>query len=443
MLRRITPYGAAVILAIATHGASAQVPGSDTLRLSAEEVTARAIAKSPTLVRERLEVERARAERLSAGGFFPELPELEYQQTTDAPYAAEGEGTRELGISQEIELGGQYFLRRDAAELGVAAAELQVSAVEIEVRADAREAFVRLAAAEGRARLNDSLTAFARRLDTAAARLLAAEEISELDRNAIHIERGRSEISRMNAETHLALARNEVAVLAGVEPGTVVVTTAKQRSVEDMLASVAEVERRLVAGDSSVLMQRADMQALERVRERAEIERRLASRAIIPNVRLGLFVESETRPVAETAVTEGDPLLATSRYLGFNVGIKVPLPIPGLYDYGQGDIAIADAEMSIAVADQRVLATRIRGDVAAASLRLRSAIAAIATYSREIGPYIIRNLELLERGYRAGELSALEVITQQQQFAGAGEDLIEAELELNEAYANFERALGR
>lgn len=443
VVRRTAQYGCVISLAFAAQCVDAQVPGTDTLRLSAEELTARAVAASPALARERLEVERARAERLNAGGFFPELPELEYRLTSDAPYANEGESTRELGISQEIELGGQYFLRREAAGLEVAAAELRLTAAEIEVRAGAREALARLAAAEARLGLLDSMNAFARRLDTAAARLLAAGEISELDRNAIHIERGRGEITRMNAEAELALARNKVAVLTGVETGTIIVTAPRQRSVDEILAHVTDVEQRLIAGDSSLLMQRPDMLALERVSERASIERRLASRAVIPNVRLGVFVESETRPVAGVAAAEGESALGTDRFLGFNVGLRIPLPIPGLYNYGQGEIAIADAEMSIAVADQRVLATRIRNDVAAASARLRSAVSAIATFSREIGPYIIRNLELLERGYRAGELSAIELITQQQQFAGAGEALIEAELELDEAYADFERAVGR
>ena len=91
----------------------------------------------------------------------------------------------------------------------------------------------------------------------------------------------------------------------------------------------------------------------------------------------------------------------------------------------------------------RVLATRIRADVARAAARLRPAAEALALYRREIAPLITRNLELLERGYRAGELGATELIPQQQQFAGAAEALIQAELEFNEAYAEFERALGR
>jgi cobalt-zinc-cadmium efflux system outer membrane protein len=432
---------------------AAQVPGEDTLRISIDDAAARAVAVSPELARERLEIDRARAERLERGAFFPELPELDYRQTTDAPFAGEGEGGWELGLTQEIELGGQSFLRRQAGDLGVVAAELRVRSAELSVRAEAREAFARLAAAEVRLRLVDSLTVFARRLDTVAGRLLAAEEISELERNAVRIERGRRDVERLRAEAEVAAARTELGALIAVPPRMTITTLPTSPVAERVRAALVQIERveaAIASGDSMFIVARPDWQALERLRERASLERTIASRRGIPNVAVGVGLESEASAshahqvaaAGESAVTGASP---TERDLlfAFNLGIRLPLPIPGLYDIGQGEVAIAESEYAIAVAEQRVLEYRIRTEVARAAARLRPAAQALDLYAREIAPLIGRNLELLERGYRAGELSATEVIAQQQQFASAGEALIEAELEFNEAYAQFERALGR
>jgi cobalt-zinc-cadmium efflux system outer membrane protein len=441
ILRYASPSAVILIVATALH---AQVPGADTLRLTVDEAVSRATTVSPELARERVEVERARAERISAGAFFPELPELEYRQATDAPFANEGEGMWELGVAQEIELGGQSMLRSEAADLAIAGSELRVRAAEVALRADVRASFARVAAAEARVRLFDSLAAFAHRLDAAAVRLLAAEEISELERNAIRIERGRTDLELLAATGELDAARAGLASMMRADAGVVVsavvppLDTAAMRA---QLIAIAGLEARIASGDTLLLRSRPEWQALELERRRADVQRRLAGRTTIPNVRLGLSLESETRPaVTGENITQA---LETDRLLGFNLGVRIPLPLPGLYDVGAGDVAVAEAGMRIATAEQLLLETRIRAELTRASARLRPAVEALGIYAREIAPLVTRNLELLERGYRAGELSASEVVAQQQQFVRAGESLIEAQLEYAEALADLERALGR
>lgn len=432
----------ALLLPIA---AAAQVPGVDTLRLTAEQAAERGAAVSPSLQRERLEVARVRARRIGVGAFFPEYPEVEYSRATDAPFENVGEGTWELGVSQEISLGGESALRVEAADLAGAAAELRARTAELEVRSEARRALARLAAAEARARLVDTLASFARRLDVAAGRLLAAEEISELERNAIAIERGRAEIALLDAAGDVAEERATLAALVGAGVGTVVTAAGTIDTVRIRMAldEAVAVERALLAGDSTFIRDRPDWQALERARERAAVERSIATRRAIPSVRLGLSLESETRPTDGSISGEATRVLETSRLLGFNVGVRVPLPLPGLYDIGRGDVAIAEVEMTLVEAEQRVLESRIRAEVGRAAARLRPSAQALAIYRRDIAPLVERNLELLERGYRAGELGATEVIAQGRQFAEAAEALIEAGLAFEEAYADFELALGR
>lgn len=431
-----------------------QVPGGDTLRLTAADLLARVSTASPELLRQRLEIERARAARRGVA-FFPSLPELEYGIETDAPFHNEGEGGWELELTQEIEIGGQYFLRYQVADQAVRQAELEVQAVDLVLRAEARTSFARLAAAEARLRLLDTLIRFSRRLDTIAGRLLAAEEISELDRNVIRIERGSVEIERIEAEAKLLTARSELSQLLGISPGTVptVVPGTVDAIAESaaLLDTLQRVEAALAAGDESVLQRRPDWQSLDRARDRVQAERSLASRLWIPNLRVGLGYVEETSVLKGEDIVPGNEAIRSGfgelrgkeRLLGLRLGIALPIPLPGLYDLGRGEIALADVELSIIEAERTRLAARIRADLARATGRLRSAARANAIYTNDIAPYVTRNILLLERGYTAGELSATEVVSQQGQFVRTGEAVIQAQQEYWEAMADFLRAVGQ
>ncbi len=429
----------------------AQMPGTDTLLLRRDDLASR-LAAGPELIRSRLEVARARAARLGTS-FFPSRPELETSLRTDAPFVAEGEQGWEIGISQEIEIGGQYFLRRDAADAAIERAELEARAVELDLLAEARRAHARLAAATERVRLADTLLGFSRRLDTVAARMLAAEEISELDRNAVAIERERGEIERLQAGTDVAEARSELGRLLGLPLGTVIVI-ASDESPEDPernAAAAREVEMALRAGNDSALYRRPDWKALDRDADRLRAERSLAARRWLPSIRLGAGIAGETAVFDRENLTGASDVVANGfgtlrsddRLLALRLDVGIPLPIGGLYDLGGGDVALADAELTALDAQRRGLAVRIRADVAIAATRLTAAADAYSIFTRRIAPLAARNLELLERGYREGELGAAQVIAQQEQFIRAGEAFIAARRAYSEALADFERAIAQ
>ena len=347
-----------LILALAPSRAAAQVPGGDTLRLSYQDLLTRLTSASPELARQRLELERARAAR-RGNAFFPSFPELEYSVETDAPFENGGEGGWELELTQEIEIGGQYFLRGQAADLSLEQAELEVRAVELTIRAEAGAAYGRLAAAEARLALLDTLLIFSRRLDTIAGRLLAAEEISELDRNAVRIQRGRVELERLAVVGEVSQAGSELAGLLALPPRTLVGALpgsidASFRST-GLLDTLQRIELALANGDLTVLQRRPDWQALDRARDRVQVERSLASRSWIPNLRVGVGYISETSVLSGEDITgsehlreEFGELRSTDRLLGLRLGIALPIPLPGLYDLGQAEIALADVELSSA-----------------------------------------------------------------------------------------------
>lgn len=444
--------GGCALLAVLL-GLAATVPASaaDTLRLSAADAASLAISGGPDAVGRRVELERARAGRAGIGGFFPAFPEVELGGTTDAPFLAHGERELELGVSQEIEIGGQYFLRRDAADASVAQAELELRSAELELRADARALHARLLAAQEREGLVASLVSFGRRLDTIAERQYSVGEISELDRNAVRISSTVAEMELLAARREIAETRAELRRFLGVPPASVVMAVpdgsgVAQAAIAAILDSVERVEQGLASGDESILRGRPDWQALERARARYRAEEALAGRRLLPTLRLGVGLLDETRVLASSHEDTGHthlPTLSSDRFLTFHLGFQLPLPFSGAYDLGEGDRLAAVAGMAGVEAEQRSLAARITGDLARAAARLRGAAGALELYNSRIAPLVERNLELLERGYAAGELTATQVVAQQEGLLRGSQAVVDARREFAEALAEFERALGR
>ncbi len=445
--------GECALLAVLLLGVAATLPASaaDTLRISAVDAASLAVSGGPDAAARRVELERARAGRAGIGGFFPAFPEVELGGTTDAPFLAHGERELELGVSQEIELGGQYFLRRDAADASVAQAELELRSAELGLRADARALHARLLAAQERENLVAALVSFGRRLDTIAERQYGVGEISELDRNAVRISSTVAEMELLAARREIAESRAGLRGFLGLPAASVVLAVPdgngiSQAGIATILDSVEKVEQGLASGDDAMLRGRPDWQALEQGRARYRAQEALAGRRLLPTLRLGVGVLDETRVLASSHEDTGHthlPTLSSDRFLTFHLGFQLPLPFSGAYDLGQGDRLEALAGLAGIEAERRALEARITGDLARAAARLRGAAGVLNLYNNRIAPLVERNLELLERGYAAGELTATQVVAQQEGLLRGSQAVVDARREFAEALAEFERALGR
>jgi cobalt-zinc-cadmium efflux system outer membrane protein len=443
------------LMLLILHGLPLIAQGSDTLMLTSDDAVARVLAAGPGVLRARGLAARARAERLRREPILPALPDLELARETDAPFEGKGEGSWEVGLSQRIEIAGRGSLAREGADAEIAKAELDARSEELALRAGTRRAFAALVAAEDRARLAERLLGFATRLDTAAARLLSAGEISELDRNAIKVERGTAAIERANAAGALAVARADLAALLGAPRGRVLFAVHDPLSTTDSaravtLALVAEAEASLASGSDTLATRRPEWLATERELERLRIERSIAGRAWAPEIIVGASVKSD-RLLLGGDDLRGSDLVRGGFYgidkretlLGVKLGLSLPLPIGGLYDLGAGDAAVADAEMTAIEADRAGIVSAVRADIERSAARLRAASEAVELYERDVAPVVDRNMELLERGYVGGELSASQVIAGEQQLARVEEAAIDARREYHDALAEFERAIGR
>ncbi|MBS1914397.1 MAG: TolC family protein [Bacteroidetes bacterium] len=450
-VRRVLLYAAPAFL-LAHVFAAAQ--GADTLRLGEADAVARATASAPALARGEAALRRARAGHTKAGTILPAPAELEYSTTSDAPFEARGDGGWELSLTQEFEIGGQRSLRRAAADADIGRAEQERLGAIAELRLETRTAFARLIEAEDRLALADTMLLLATAMEDAAERLYAAGERSELDRNTVRIDRAQTASRRLMAEADRLQAQAELKRLIGAPPATAIVTI---RGGELDAAAMDSVSRRVrealapsTAGDDAPFAARPDLLALRSDSARAAAELALGGRRWVPNLRLGAllrgdrvsFVEGDISP-ADAGPSPISRISSSDKSFGVRVGLSLPIPIAGLYDLGSGDIERAEADLAGVAAERLVLRSAAFAELSAVAARLRASADAVRLYRDDVEPLARRNRELLERGYREGELAAVQVITQKQQLAQAMETSIAAEREYREACATFDRILGR
>lgn len=132
-----------------------------------------------------------------------------------------------------------------------------------------------------------------------------------------------------------------------------------------------------------VLAANTDLRQAAVESERARLEVARARAEAVPNVTLG------------AGYTRNFPELEAGALINF----EAPLPV---WDRKQGLILQAEARWAQAVAAERVTADRLTRETAAALTRYRTARLQVERLTAEVLPRLLRNLELLRRGYQAG-----------------------------------------
>ena len=124
-------------------------------------------------------------------------------------------------------------------------------------------------------------------------------------------------------------------------------------------------------------------------------------------------------------------------FWGGTVGLSLPI-----WNRNQGPIAQVRASEQQRQAEERLLRTRIRGEVTLAHRKLQLLRKQVEEFQKEVLPPAERNIELLRRGWQAGKFDLFRVIT-------ASRELMEARLrhldlleELWVAAIELERAVG-
>lgn len=385
----------------------------DTIALDIDEAVTRAIVMSPLVAAAEGAIAAPRGERAESWWPFPNNPSVEFARTR-----RRGQGTtvydRGWSVTQEVEIAGQWLLRRGAAGRRVRAAEARRDDARRLTALQARTVYVRLAVGERRAALADSNAVFASRMAEFARRQLDAGEVSRLEYNAALLEaaRTRSAADRAAADRDV-LAAGLARVLSLAEDSTPRTTGVPDRPALETVSDRATI--------AVAKVRRPDLRAALLASEAATRDLTLARLSVLPTLELSGFSGRED---------------GTDGLLGFSIGLRVPL-----FRRGQAQRGIARAERAIARAEVDAIGRFIRAEILAATARYRRASSAETRFASDVLGAATENVTLTERALAEGEASVTDVIVLRTAAVNAQLEYLDVLLDLYSSWFDLAAAV--
>ncbi len=130
----------------------------------------------------------------------------------------------------------------------------------------------------------------------------------------------------------------------------------------------------------------------------------------------------------------------SNRTTSFVLGFSIPLP---LFDRNRGNIAAAEAMVSKVSLQRRTAETAVFSELAAAHQMASSAFLKARRLQDEVMPKIQETFEKIQRGYRQGKFSYLEVLDTQRTLFDARETFLDALRQYHQGVVRMERLTGQ
>jgi cobalt-zinc-cadmium efflux system outer membrane protein len=320
-----------------------------------------------------------------------------------------------VSLGQELEIGGQRGLRIDAARNDVERAEQRRADRERLVDGEVRRAFAGLVAAERLLAIASEAARQSTHLATATATRVEQGDAGRIDLDLTRLDEVKTREDAAAAELAVRRARARLALAIGADPDEPLAVVPPPDAGVEPPAEAAALERALAA--------RPDLAAARAERARLDGQAALVHRAgIVPNPKIRGYYSHEN----------GNEDL---------VGGEVEVPLP-IFDRQQGTETDLRGQAAAAAAEVVRLERTIPREVRLALARYAAATAAARRYAEDAGPATASANASLDRARRAGQLSVIDVLTQQDRLREARRAAVGAWLEVHEAEADLVEAVG-
>jgi cobalt-zinc-cadmium efflux system outer membrane protein len=378
--------------------------------LSLAELEELARQNNPTLGVARANIAAARGRQVQ-GGLYPN-PTIGYvgMEIGEDDTAGQQGGF----VAQTFITGNKLGLNRAVAGQEVAERQFQLTAQEQRVLNDVRLRFYDTLYAQRQVELTGELLRTREQAVGLSQRLLEAQQVSQSDLIQAEIEAEVSRIQSDNAANDRLEAWRRLAAVVGIsadEPRPLA------GNLEDDIP-IYEWEE----AHSSVLAQNPELAAAEARAGRARLAIQRARRENVPDI--DVFVSA-------THMNQSNDDVA---------GVQVGMPIP-ILNRNQGNIMQAEAELVAAANNVRRIELDLQNRLAIIFRRYANARQQTDRYRNEILPRSQRSIDLVTRGYEAGEVDYLMLLTSQQTYVRVNLAYIAALAELRRAATLIEGKL--
>jgi cobalt-zinc-cadmium efflux system outer membrane protein len=407
---------AAALGGLSTAQAQADVPRRE---LSIGEALQLGQINIPQLVRARTEQKVVESKKEGAALWLSQNPYATVllgsrKETTSDPVAA---GVQyQVHIEQALEIAGQRWTRLAAVASQVEVAKAQTELAQVESRALLLSAYVQASFAEQRVAVARGREETADRLLGSARTRLELGATGELEVNLAQIELGRVRGERVQAEVLMSSRQTGLGILCGL-PASTPLLLSTSHALPPVL-EVAPLDDLYLLAET----ERADLQAIRRQEVALKSEEARLRREAVPSLILAFDYQRD---------------LPGQTFLGGTVGLTLPM-----WNRNQGPLAQVHATEQQRQAEERLLRTRIRGEVALASRKLQLLRVQVQEFQQNVLPPAERNMELLRRGWQAGKFDLFRVITASRELTETRLRLLDLLEDLWVAAIELERAVG-
>lgn len=364
---------------------------SEELRLSLEEALARAERSAPELVRARNELLNAEARRTGAALLLPSNPVVSMLVGQRREEQAGG-GTlygiqHQLHIEQSLEVAGQRWARLAAVAAAVAVQRDAVAYARLVSRALVKALYVQCVLVEQRLAVAQRREDVARQLLQSAQTRVQLGAAGAIDVNLALIEAGRVAGDRLEIAAEQEARLGELRILTAVPPGTQVKLTGQLiGGAPPAIGSELDVNQQI----ERALALRSDLRAVHGQKAQLQAEQRRLRREVTPNPFIAFDYQQD---------------LPGQIFLGGTVGLSLPV-----FNRNQGPLAQLEAAKRVRQAEENLVVTRIRTEVAQALRILGLRQVQLESFARDALPPAEENVELLRRGWQAGKFDLFRVI---------------------------------
>lgn len=396
----------------------ARAPSAGARDVSLAELLAYAERHAPAVRLATRRQRRGEAARAGAAPLLSHNPTLSFgvgPRLSDA-FAPDFDFVASLTLP--LEVAGERGLRLYVASQLDQRLRAETTAARWELRRDVILCFHTAAAARARVTLAERAARFAKEMLGVARRRLAAGDGTAIEVRIAETDVAQARQAKLAAELELRTSRIRLAEHTGwslERPPSVPAVLPPPRHVPTLAVLLALAHER---HPGLRVYRTATAEAGARVA--------LAKREAWPAPTFGVQVAREG--------ATGSP--ANYIVLG---SVGVPLP---LWQRNQGRRERQRVAQEIASAEESIAARAIRARITRAHAELVTASRRLALFSTGVAPQLEHSLELLRRGFTAGELPLLEVALARERFLSAQRDLLSARADYQRALARLEFAVG-
>lgn len=357
------------------------LPPGPTADVTIEEIVQLAVASNPSVAQAAARVAALRGKWVQAG--LPPNPTAGYAASE---IGNDGRGGQQGGFAgQEYVTGGKLRLDQAIVAQEIQQAEQQMYAAQMRVTTDVRQACYAVLVAKRRVELAGELLSLSDEAVKASQELRDAEEIPLAGLLQTEVEQQNATILLQTAQNELNAAWQRLSAVVGAElPPRQIAGDVSQLP---GLLNWDEQLARITAGSPELGAAMADILRAQNALRRATVEP-------VPNV--------STQAMVQYDESTNDTI----------VGLQVGVPLP-LWNRNQGGIRQAQAEIAEANRNADRVELDLKRRLAEAFQNYANARARAETYATTILPKARQTFELVQRGYRLGEVGYLDLLTAQ------------------------------